>query len=45
MPDFVPAKIQTQQPLQTISVEKRKMFANELLEMIDEGNIDVNSYS
>lgn len=40
--NLFPYKIQTQQPLQTSSVENRKQFANDLLEMIDRGNIDVN---
>lgn len=40
--NLFPYKIQTQQPLQTSSVENRKQFANDLLEMIDRGNIDMN---
>lgn len=46
LPKFLavfPYKIETQQPLQNVSVEKRKMFANELKEIIDGNNINVNS--
>lgn len=35
-------RVQTKQPLQIVFIKKRKMFAKELLEMID-GSIDVNS--
>lgn len=38
---LLPYQIQTQQQLQNIPVQKRKMHVNEFLEMIDGGNIKV----